>query len=48
MKLVAAGKSIFHKFIILQAFPEMNRGAVRVRELVPVPRTLACDTLYPL
>ena len=26
MKLVAAGKSIFHKFIILQAFPARRRG----------------------
>jgi hypothetical protein len=48
MKLVAAGESIFHKFIILQAFPEMDRGKVMARLSAPVPRTPACDTLYPL
>src|SRR5580692_1803027 len=29
MKLVTAGESIFHKFIILQAFPQVGRGRNR-------------------
>jgi hypothetical protein len=48
MKIVAAEESIFHKFIILQAFPEMERGALKVPEFARVPRTHSCDTLYPL
>jgi hypothetical protein len=48
MQFVAAEESIFHKFIILQVFPEMDRcepeGPVPARAL----RTPACDTLYPL
>src|SRR5260221_12455564 len=48
IKLVAAGKSIFHKFIILQAFPEMER----VVRLIVAPRPFASTgmsyTLSPM
>jgi hypothetical protein len=46
MKLVAAEESIFHKFIILQAFPELERGARKVPLAAPVPGRPSCDTLY--
>ncbi len=48
MKLVAAGKSIFHEFIILQAFPEIER----VARLMVAPRPFASTgmsyTLSPM
>lgn len=47
-KLVAAAESIFHKLIILQAFPEKDPRDRRAVGPAHHQRLAGCDTLYPL